>query len=670
MLFLALVPSPIGTLLVPKCSFDWKPFLELKNAHAVHFPSINAYDSFAGVGLGRTMHFSEEVAMPSVNSMQMDLLLPEGEVQLGSCVVAHGQYEWHTQRIGPFRSTGGFDYWQFSWSDVGSLGAVLDGLPPGARIGMTAHWSGPLDSAEAPLGLPPLHVHHIHVSPTSFEYENFRAGADCLLWGYACYDDATLMQHHGDKQCVTDEGGTDCFADDYSRTPKLVYGPIGIFAEFNDVRPASSPPMSWWYQFSMRIASPAETAAPISSHYLVNSGKFVVSGTATDAVGLIHVPSSVDSFHFYTGRMPFAGKLVFTKYHSHATVFHRSLLFAATTQQLGLDRNPFWMPASYQSVVTTCTGLANNSLLEAKLMSMLHSAQLLAHTSKHTSSAASHTSEHTSSATSSVSVDEPHLVCAATGRLERIGERWYDRQARIECAPWVFHQDDIFTVIQLNGPTAAAGGNGFEGMASVEAGQFNFRQHDNWILWYTADDGESHYITTSCSQTLDAISAWGVDRLLILRTEMTGGTPQSAMGAAERSIIAFKLLRVWLFSGARPATIVSLLILVMVPFGVVMFLRRFTRGRCSCGAVCLLVAIVLFEFYLFALGFYMYLPRDYWVNPQDEALLLARPASKYEQMTSAKAQLTASISIAALASAGLALWLSKLRLMNEKRTLV
>eukprot|EP00966_Prymnesium_polylepis_P234053 5413921-Prymnesium_polylepis.1 len=262
-------------------------------------------------------------------------------------------------------------------------------------------------------------------------------------------------------------------------------------------------------------------------------------------------------------------------------------------------------------------------------------------------------------------------------KLERVDEKWYDRRARIECAPWVFRQEAIFTVVQLNGPTAATGGIGFAGMGSGKAAQFDFKQHDNWILWYSADDGNSHYVWVACSQTLDVVSAWGMDRVYIIRNALAGGTPQSAMGAAERSIIAILLLQVWMSSGARPATIVSLLILAMVPFGVVMCLRRFTRGRCSCGAVCLLVAVVLVEVDLFALGFYMYLPRDYWVNPRDEALLLARPASTYEQMTSAKAQLTASLSIAALASAvGLARWLSKLQLfsakqlVHEKRALV
>jgi hypothetical protein len=119
------------------------------------------------------------------------------------------------------------------------------------------------------------------VEPQSFGYEDGR-GADCLLWGHACADLATLMLHHGDHQCVTDEGGTDCFVDNYPRNPKLVYGPIGIIAEFNDVRPASSPPMTWWYQISIRISAKKD-AAPLSSHYIVNSGNFGFE-TATDSL--------------------------------------------------------------------------------------------------------------------------------------------------------------------------------------------------------------------------------------------------------------------------------------------------------------------------------------------------------------------------------------------------
>ena len=55
--FLAIASSHMATQPMPVCTLDWKPFLELKEPHAVYFPSSAAWDAYDGVGLGGEMHF-------------------------------------------------------------------------------------------------------------------------------------------------------------------------------------------------------------------------------------------------------------------------------------------------------------------------------------------------------------------------------------------------------------------------------------------------------------------------------------------------------------------------------------------------------------------------------------------------------------------------------------
>ena len=87
------------------------------------------------------------------NSPELERLLPSGQVKIGTCSTEAANETWHTQRIGPFRSGGGFDWWQFSWTSVLELDNMLsDALGP---IGITAHFSGPVDEEGVAIPLRP-----------------------------------------------------------------------------------------------------------------------------------------------------------------------------------------------------------------------------------------------------------------------------------------------------------------------------------------------------------------------------------------------------------------------------------------------------------------------------------------------------------------------------------
>ena len=628
-----LLLSSASASTVPECNFAWRPFLELQNAHAVHFRSASEYDRYEGVGLGGVMHLGDLTSFPAANATTLSDLLPEARVWIGSCVVSTGQQAaWHRQRIGPFRSTGGFDFWQFGWSDVGELQAVVEANAGRWRVGVNAYRSAAFDDVNgAPLGFPPMHMHHVHIMPSPHTYESWKSGIECMLWGEDCTDISPMILQHGDAQCTSREGGTNCFEVDHAGHPTLVRGTLSSLVEINDARPQASPPLAWWYEISMRVARTTAEDVPLS--LLLTSNSFGTSAKQTDSFGLIRVPSHVDSFNFYTGQMPFAGALTFTRYHAHHAAFQKAFLFSATTQQLGLDRGPLWMPVTYHSVITSSVGVANNSALEAHLLSRL-----------------SEPVGQTGRAAAAVARVEPRLVCTATGSLERVGSRWYDRVPAVSCDAWVFQQDEVFTAVQLNGPVAAtAGEHTFAGMGKTEArATYDFPQHDAWFMYYSAADGESHYMETYYSQALEATPPYGVMTRMILRTFLTGYTPQAACGVWERTEIAVVLFVLWFGgappAGAHPALRAGLVCVAVVLAGAVQHLgwpMRCSYPRLARQAA-LAACTAALELYVFALAFYVTLPASAYLNPLDRALMLARPGFAQERVRAA-AQLAASL---------------------------
>ena len=64
--------------------------------------------------------------------------------------------------MGPFETTGNYDYTQIGWHDFGNLGPDLEKHPEG--ILLDKHAMVPVeDGTWKPLGHPPLHIHHIHL---------------------------------------------------------------------------------------------------------------------------------------------------------------------------------------------------------------------------------------------------------------------------------------------------------------------------------------------------------------------------------------------------------------------------------------------------------------------------------------------------------------------------
>ena len=100
------------------------------------------------------------------------------------------------QRVGPFSSRGGYDWWQLEWHDAGLLSSALREHRDGLLV--TAHSIVPVDDAGARLGHPPLHVHHVHAMEGDGEGARVRAATP--------FSPRLFAEQHGDYQCSDADG--------------------------------------------------------------------------------------------------------------------------------------------------------------------------------------------------------------------------------------------------------------------------------------------------------------------------------------------------------------------------------------------------------------------------------------------------------------------------------
>jgi hypothetical protein len=92
--------------------------------------------------------------------------------RVDECDVPTATGMWRTQRIGPFLSRGGNDWWTVLAADFGGFTSMLtatgaNGSRSPRRIGLSAHFLAVVDAAGEPLGFPPIHLHHLGVVPST-----------------------------------------------------------------------------------------------------------------------------------------------------------------------------------------------------------------------------------------------------------------------------------------------------------------------------------------------------------------------------------------------------------------------------------------------------------------------------------------------------------------------
>jgi len=262
---------------------------------------------------------------------------------------------WLTDRAGPFISTGGYDYWALSWTEVFGL-QPCNGIRCQDHY-VTGSFTGAIDAHGHVIGLPPLHMHHSKV--TQCKHPS-RCGYFPGHW-YAGTDDGLILGVPGDAQC-TSCGAYLGYGESYPNAPYLVSAPIAVNALINDVRPKESVPITWHYQVSLRFVAQTNMSAQYRS-------TLVVAGTGY--AGLYLVPG-VDSCTFHTFHLPSSvPDILRMRIHVHVDHFGGALLISALPSALGLPHEA--SPALVEDQVThamptTALGYISNMALRSEVV--------------------------------------------------------------------------------------------------------------------------------------------------------------------------------------------------------------------------------------------------------------------------------------------------------------
>lgn len=120
--------------------------------------------------------------------------------------------QWEITRIGPFYTTGGYDWVQVGWDDLWGLSKILEKHPDG--IYFVGQHMSPVLRDGTRLNYPPIHVHHIHNGPDPYVRQRGDP-VGCLLKGKGCFNPIRTMEVHGDYVCTQEDGGHDCHIEDF-----------------------------------------------------------------------------------------------------------------------------------------------------------------------------------------------------------------------------------------------------------------------------------------------------------------------------------------------------------------------------------------------------------------------------------------------------------------------
>lgn len=397
------------------------------------------------------------------------LMMGEHEVEDNDSVVS-------TERVGPFITTGSFDWTSFYWTDAFGLEAKLK---RGERQFLLAHVSAAVDSAGDIIPYPPLHIHHVHVGPVLFG--GISPWTPMANWHV---DDSTYIEHHGDFQCRSGEvenDGTRCNGETYAE-PKELLDPISVSAQINDVRADHSPPLTWYYEITLKMLKPSEEP-PLRTRAL----QYLLTTPGGGAFGTFMVSCMYDMFQYTTGRWIVGGEALGVKVHSHQFGLQEFYLTNAEPHELGYGLGQLrWNaddPEEMPKYVTALGYPSGIELREAILANLVES--------RGSEEAASEA-----------------ILCHADGDQEEIDGRLYDRMSPVTCRPFRWAQGDRFTTAAFFGPSYEFGPNcdNMGRFRSMPPGQdLLLPQHATWWVEYMADDSLSYYTSTPYAHDPEAV---------------------------------------------------------------------------------------------------------------------------------------------------------------------
>jgi hypothetical protein len=315
------------------------------------------------------------------------------------------------------------------------------------------------------LSLPPIHMHHIHVAPPNGVRLRLSPMPMCpthsgLGIGWldewvskvgrdGCYNSTLVMEQHGDYVCQPEDDGVDCLTQG-AHLPRRVIEKLDIEGELNDVRPAGSEPMEWYFQIAMRWAPVAPERKYVDLMALLGNIRIVPTDQGTLA-GVMPTPTDEPTFTSVTGQMLNTGEMVRGKVHSHSAIYESSFLFAAEYADVGLDASKFvpnrsWQPRRIQSEL----GFRDSKDLVEHMLSNLEKSQA----AWDARCADKDPAKARLDPYSICKRPRPEWICGAKVdevMVEFDGAKYpFDRRPKTFCKPWSFQKGDSLVYAMIN----------------------------------------------------------------------------------------------------------------------------------------------------------------------------------------------------------------------------
>ena len=410
-----------------------------------------------------------------------------------------------TWLVGPYTSTGGFDWWDTDF-DIETPHATV------ASFAFSFHAGLPPAADEPPgkmLGLPPLHNHHV----------------TCVSQQES--DDAALpseLRLQGDSTCgrglgLPDDAHTvfECQKRDlasHGYTLLLSSRRLRCSGLFNDVRAADSEAMVrargdrsraarqslcplprqhraharpsdprwqvWYFNTTITFVPPsvveARALTPLTMLTVKHSSRSDTVFFTSD------VPQHEDSFMIFPGAWEWSGSMIgdpmLARHHAHVNKFQSSYLIAATPAELGLEEPRFMAATPCGSVATRTAGFSSNDEMLAYLVSRCPRCY------------------------SPTAVDT-RLFCRANASTAQVDGLLYDRMANVRCAAdtMPFRAGDNFTVISFLGPQRYGEFYPQPLDADMTARDV-YPMHSNWWLYFIGEDADTWNRTAVNRQTV------------------------------------------------------------------------------------------------------------------------------------------------------------------------
>ena len=279
-------------------------------------------------------------------------------VSLQRCTVStEAEVLWVFDRLGPLVGHGGFDWHMLGFPDAGGFSSLVSAASP---LWLVGSGYSPADAQGVALPMPPIHIHHMHVT-SSQSYLGYANGHQTAMFPGRVNSDgvasAIEIDVHGDRQCAARDGGMACLF----RTLPAGFGmrlteEMQFFADLNDVRPQHSALLQFFSQNALQLSR-----AP--RRRVGKALNAVGCGVNVDGAGSVNHLTSLfghwrftDDFmahfdarhaqpqHYLVAsawRFPIACRLVHLYWHAHHEFTHDQLLFRGPPSALGLHSEPF-----------------------------------------------------------------------------------------------------------------------------------------------------------------------------------------------------------------------------------------------------------------------------------------------------------------------------------------